>query len=307
MDTKKNLVQEELTLDELKKIVFQAKNMGVKKILVLGGEPLVYKNIFKLLEFCHKQRMETTLITNGLLINNNIEKLVGKDILHVHISLDGATAKTHNKIRGKGVFEKVMKNIDVLNKYKKMHNTNNPSISTTFTIIKHNFHEIPEIVSLAEKKGFSSVNFQPVMNNTDPKNTILNNELWISKNELEELDAVINKLIEIKNKKEYSSLVIENTVSNLNLIKKYFKGTLKFKDRPCYAGFNRLHATQIGTGYLCDESFGDIRKQSLKEIWYSKKAKKLRKNIKNCNTPCMQFCAYRTEFDALENHIRTIL
>lgn len=308
MDKKKKLVKKELGLEELKKVVFEGKEMGIKNVLILGGEPFLWKDLFKLIEFCNKEGMDTTVITNGTLLNKSLlGKIFSSRLPHLHLSLDGATSKTHNAIRGKNVFEKVMKNISLLNEYKKNTDSSFPTLGITFTIMKHNLREVPLMIDLAKEMKVNSLNFQPVVvDNTEPRLRGVNSSVWIDKKDFPNLDSSIEKLVALKKKSKENYDLIENTFSNLKLIKKYFKGQIKANSRPCYAGFNRLHVTQIGTGYLCDLSFGDIRKQSLKEIWFSQQAGEMRKKIKNCKTPCMQFCAYRPDFDAVENEVGKI-
>ncbi|MBU1201529.1 MAG: radical SAM protein [Nanoarchaeota archaeon] len=308
MDKKKVLVKKELTLEDLEAFVVQAKKMGIKNVLILGGEPFLWRDLFKLIVFCNEEGLDTTVITNGVLLNQNmIKKIIQSKLPHIHISLDGATSETHDIIRGKGVFNKAVNNIQLLNAYKAKNNTQFPTIGTTFTIMKHNFHELSEVVKLAQKLGIDGLNFQPVViDNTEPRLRSKSSSVWIEDDDLNKLDTVIDKLIELKKQSRENYVFIENTVSNLNLIRKYFKRMLSPKAQPCYAGFNRLHVTQIGTSYLCDVSFGDLKKRTLKEIWFSKEAKEQRKKIKNCQTPCMQFCSYRSEFYMVKNQLGKI-
>jgi hypothetical protein len=48
-----------------------------------------------------------------------------------------------------------------------------------------------------------------------------------------------------------------------------------------------------------EANYGDVRKDSLRDLWYSQKAKKYRKLIRKCKVPCLQWCSYRDEFTAL--------
>ena len=87
-------------------------------IQVTGGEPLLRKDIWEIIEVVSKHTMESwTFNTNGLLINKEIaEKLESYNVDKVYISLEG-DKESHEYLRGKGTFEKVLEAIRIFNKY----------------------------------------------------------------------------------------------------------------------------------------------------------------------------------------------
>lgn len=58
-------VSNEMTPDQIRNVLVQAKNLGARKIIVLGGEPMIYPRIFEMLDFIGEQGMELELFTNG--------------------------------------------------------------------------------------------------------------------------------------------------------------------------------------------------------------------------------------------------
>lgn len=56
---------EEISMDEYKKAVQTAIRKGVKKINLLGGEPLLHSKLREILEFNKEERLKTTIYTNG--------------------------------------------------------------------------------------------------------------------------------------------------------------------------------------------------------------------------------------------------
>ncbi len=80
-----------------------------------GGEPLISPNFWSLLEYLEEygrtKEVMTSVLSNGTLITHSVaEKLSAYDVLgFVQISLDGVTPETHERIRGKGTFEKSVK------------------------------------------------------------------------------------------------------------------------------------------------------------------------------------------------------
>ena len=56
---------EELTKPEIKDVILQAKDLGARKIIILGGEPMIYPHIMEMIDFIHDEKMEIELFTNG--------------------------------------------------------------------------------------------------------------------------------------------------------------------------------------------------------------------------------------------------
>lgn len=89
-----------------------------KSIMLSGGEPMLRTDFFALVEHIReKYRGHIILSTNGLLINEkNVEYLI-KLVDQIDISLDGYNEETCSIIRGQGVFDKVIKNVKLLQKH----------------------------------------------------------------------------------------------------------------------------------------------------------------------------------------------
>lgn len=100
-----------MMLETIAKVV----KLNPKCICFTGGEPLLRKDFKELLEFTKSIHTGIiSLMTNGVLINKDMaEYLVGK-VDQVDISIDGYDEESCEKIRGKGVFGKVIRAIDYL-------------------------------------------------------------------------------------------------------------------------------------------------------------------------------------------------
>ncbi len=55
----------ELTKEQFKDVISQAKELGARKIIVLGGEPMLYPPILEMIEFIRSRDMDIELFTNG--------------------------------------------------------------------------------------------------------------------------------------------------------------------------------------------------------------------------------------------------
>ena len=84
------------------------------EIVLSGGEPLTYKNIFELLNFLNNGKNKITLFTNGTLINTENCKIISKNCDEVQLSFEGVTEECFEKIRGKGTYRKVINSVNLL-------------------------------------------------------------------------------------------------------------------------------------------------------------------------------------------------
>ena len=110
--------KDELTTEEIEN-AFQsvANKYDASKILlnITGGEPLVRKDLFEVMEFAKSLGYHWGMTTNGILINDDvIEKMKQTGMTTISISLDGLE-KSHDEFRGvPGSFVKIIDNIKKL-------------------------------------------------------------------------------------------------------------------------------------------------------------------------------------------------
>lgn len=117
MDEKNNTFlkgDEKLTDDEIYKVIKASASLGIKKIRITGGEPLVRPNIVKLISKINTIQgiEEIYLTTNGILLADMIEELSANGLKGVNISLDSLKEERFNKLTRVGKLKKVLKAID---------------------------------------------------------------------------------------------------------------------------------------------------------------------------------------------------
>ncbi len=127
--------------------------LGARKLVITGGEPLTHPHWFELLEFACRQPGvdEVRLQTNGcLLTQENVAKLspLIEAGLTVQTSLEGATARSHDQVRGQGSFAQTLQGLHVL-----ANNGLTHCIAIAFTEMRHNFGEIPQLLGLVDDLG----------------------------------------------------------------------------------------------------------------------------------------------------------
>ena len=79
------------------------------RVTLGGGEPLVRKDLFEIIKYGKERGVSLVLASNGIMLTEDItNQLKAAGIEEVIIAIDG-TQKTHDAIRGNGVFEKTVK------------------------------------------------------------------------------------------------------------------------------------------------------------------------------------------------------
>lgn len=101
--------QEILTYEEILRLVRIAVSLGITKVRITGGEPLVRKGVCEFLT--HLTRIEgladVSLTTNGVLLEKNLEKIKAARVHRLNISLDTLKPEKYHQITGRDSFEQV--------------------------------------------------------------------------------------------------------------------------------------------------------------------------------------------------------
>jgi radical SAM protein with 4Fe4S-binding SPASM domain len=140
-------------------VVDQLAEAGVTALAFSGGEPLSRKDFFEVARHSVQHGLYVSVATNGtLLTKENVRKLKQTGVHYVEVSVDGATARTHDEFRGvPGAFDKAVTGLRNCVEEELC-----VCIATTAT--KSNLAEMPAIVDLAEEIGaerFTYFNFIP--------------------------------------------------------------------------------------------------------------------------------------------------
>ena len=149
----------ELTTKEALEVVDQLADSGVIALAFSGGEPLSRKDFFEVASHASERGLYVSVATNGtLLTKENVKKLKQAKINYVEVSIDGASAQTHDAFRGvPSAFDKA-----VIGLKNCVEADLCACIATTAT--KSNVAEMPGILNLAEEVGaerFTYFNFIP--------------------------------------------------------------------------------------------------------------------------------------------------
>lgn len=262
----KRKYEDELTTEEIKQAFNQiAHDMNAKNIIiyVTGGEPLVRKDLFEVMEYATNELgFRWGMTTNGILLNEtNIQKLKKSNMETISISIDGLE-ETHDKFRGvPGSYKTIINNIKNL---KEAGYVKHLQVTTVFH--KENIGQIEELYQVMLGLGLDSwrlVSMDPIGRAQENDNLLLNGS---------EIKQILN-FIKSKKKEKHLDLMYgcpgflgldyEKEVRN-----QYFY---------CRTGINIASILYNGDLFVCPNVprrkellQGNIRKDNFKEIWDNK-------------------------------------
>lgn len=103
-----------MSKDEIIAIAGEFVKLGVKKIRLTGGEPLLRKDAAEIITALSQFPVELTLTTNGILVDNFIDVFKQAGIKHLNVSLDSLQPEKMSKITRRDYFDRIMNNVNLL-------------------------------------------------------------------------------------------------------------------------------------------------------------------------------------------------
>lgn len=105
--------QDILTTEEILSIINFIITLNPREIILTGGEPLIRKDFEEMVKHIknNSNNINLVLSTNGTLINDNNIDFIVNNFYRIEISIDGVDEETCSKVRGKGIFGKIISNI----------------------------------------------------------------------------------------------------------------------------------------------------------------------------------------------------
>ena len=121
-----------------------AQKSNIANVIFLGGEPTIHPDLsFAIKKAKNMGYNSITVDTNGYLFNDILSKVSPDDVDYFSFSLDGATRKTNNMIRGEGSYDKCIEGI-------KKAVSMGFGTSLIYTVSSANIHELEMMADLLD-------------------------------------------------------------------------------------------------------------------------------------------------------------
>lgn len=264
----------------------------VPTITLWGGEPMLYSGFNVLAEQLRLLGHKLHIVTNATQIENSCEVL-NSCFEKIFISLDGLKEE-HDAVRGSGVFDKVMKNIQLLRKRQ-------GKLVFLCTVSDANVKRIPEILPQMAELGCDEIVLQQLM--------------YLTKQEIDEYrnfskEHFGNDYPELANwQRDDDTLYRKHLTEMLAAIadKKYqvpvgFTGHAYWfspNAEPCRKSSERVHIRHDGEVGFCTDYFGvsagNVKNQSIRDILAGEKAQAFFNAVKENKLAICRHCPWHLQ------------
>lgn len=269
-----------IDIDQWKSVVDAAARLSTQVVSITGGEAMLRKDLFELIEYIRANRMTVHLNTNGLLLRDkNVAQLVATGVETVSISIESTDSKVHDAIRGKGTLAHTIEGIRRLRRA-----SPDVRIGLNTVLNRHNIDSMPGLVRFAQQEGLNQVKFAPIHTNLQHKDKPLDDyaDMVFSP---EDADAVKDSVEAIRAELEHTSL--ESCSDS------FFDGIPDLYREPasnfyCYAGYAVCVVNPQGEVSACFDkpACANVRDQPLDKIWRSPEFQRHRKLVRQCDKAC---------------------
>lgn len=149
----------EMTKEEIAQIAKIACQLGMKKVKLTGGEPLLRDDLPDIISEIAEYSDEVSLTTNGVLLEKNVETLSDAGLKRVNVSLPSLVPERFKNITKKDFVEQVKDGIEAA-----VQNNLCP-VKINMVMLKGiNVDEIPNAVDFAQEVGaiLQLIEFEPI-------------------------------------------------------------------------------------------------------------------------------------------------
>ncbi len=138
----------ELTTAEAKAVLDELAAMQVFYINIGGGEPMIRRDFFELIEYSINLGIGVKFSTNGAFIDaDKARRLAELDYLDIQISLDGTDAATNDHVRGAGSYDTAIAAMGHLR------DAGFDDFKISVVVTRHNVDQLDEFKALADSFG----------------------------------------------------------------------------------------------------------------------------------------------------------
>ena len=269
-DAPKFCADDELTLDEYKNILRQARDMGCVSILFTGGEVLLRKDFCDIVEFATALGFIVNIYTTGVGLTDEVfDRICAAKIDGISVSLYSGIAAEHDKITGvKGSFEKTLKATLMFK---------SAGVNTFIKCVamKQNFDSLKSLFELGRRLKLYVTVSPRIISGHEGK------------------CAADYALGDLELYKKFYELNKQYVPADLSAPR--FSREQMLERASCGAGINSLSIDPFGGVRPCNtfhEVFGSVRKDSLQNIWEQARGWNLRNRRMRDVTANCSACKY---------------
>lgn len=188
-------LENEISFERIKQLILEAKELGAKSIIVIGGgEPTIYHSFKKLIVFINDNNLIPVIFTNTQTMSLELAKFLYEHNVSVIIKLDSLVESIQDEMVGiKGAYKNIQEGLNNLFTagYTKFKKNNVLKLGASFVVNKKNYNDVINIWRFCRKNNiFPNLEMMiPNGNAQDIREELISTYEWGKlKNELLKID-----------------------------------------------------------------------------------------------------------------------
>ena len=150
-----------MDFDDYKKIIDKIQNVAIRASLYDSGEPLLNKNIYRMIGYAGSKRISTLISTNfNLFGKGSLESLFRSNLTVLEPCLDGFTQEKYAEYRKGGNVETVKNGIKMVMEHKNSINAKWPIVDVQIILFDHLKDEISNIDSFLKECHVDKITYR---------------------------------------------------------------------------------------------------------------------------------------------------
>lgn len=300
-----DLIRDQVTPERYIETFRELKQHGHTPILYFwGGEPMLYKGLMDLMDEGARLGMPPTIATNGTNVAKFADRMVAAPMALIQISVDGSNAETHNAARpgqkkSLDNFKEVVAGCEAVQEEKRRRGQKLPLVVTLTTINRENYFDLVNIYERFKGLADAHIFYLSWWIDTETANAYsqdfrdrFKEEMqlpygWIGDWNKFDYNVLSEQLKELKKRSMPMSAspvyIMPDLVEPADLVTYYTKHSERFGYDQCVSIYQICELDSNGAVSPCrdyhDYVVGNMKNESLVEIWNSERFLRFRKSI----------------------------
>ena len=240
------------------------------------GEPMLVKNLPKMVRYLKDRGTYVLFNTNGTILNERKGRaLIDAGLDELRVSLDAANAKSYLAVRGRDYFDRILKNVRAFRDLQEREGHTNPRVSVWLTGLKETLSELPAFVKVAAEIGVKEVYLQRLVFFESDANGLARPDQALYEQVSNEVECYVAAATEVA-KSLGMTFSASGAVAEPGMSLKRHEGGSPWS--LCRRPWSVMYFTANGRALPCciapfsqrgyeNYTLGDATQQSLREIW----------------------------------------
>jgi MoaA/NifB/PqqE/SkfB family radical SAM enzyme len=239
--------KDQIDTDRAVKLVNEINAAGIRSLRLTGGEPLLRKDLFRILQKANTSGIKRiTLQTNGLLLKKLHLEINASPITNIAVSVDGLK-ETNDHIRGiRGYFDLAMEGIRLLR---------NKRVAVSVTLNRISARELGELADVAHSVG------------AEVESNILSRDLYFLQGA--DIASMWPDRSDVPEIAKFLRDVLKRPAYEVDYVTQYYNNSKTLEEPPCVLGFLQVFVISNGdvlTGCYPLKPVGNILRESLETV-----------------------------------------